>query len=128
MVALKQIIARTGLSETDAKTYLEMAEDRVRLYLNYSDDEDVSRFTPAIADIACLLYERQQAITTAQQAWMQTAGMSSKSYSEGPVSVHETYASWDGGASATVTASYEAQIQNTLNTIARFRRVRVVKC
>lgn len=128
MVALKQIMLRTGLDETEAKKYLQLAEDRVRLYLAYQDDEDVSAFASVIADVGSLLYERQQAMQTAQQAWMQTAGMSSKSYSEGPVSVHETYANYEGGASAAVSASYETQINQSLQSIARYRRVRVVKC
>ena len=126
---IKVIIARTGLTDTEARSYLQQAEDRVRLYLAYQEDEDLSPFSSVLADIACSLYDKQEAVNTAQQAWIQSAGLNSKSYSEGPVSVSETYATYGGGgAGAVVAKSYEEQIQGQLNTIARFRRVRVVKC
>lgn len=126
MAPLKEIVSRTGLSDSDAKNYLSMAEDRVRLYLNYSDDEDVARFSAALADIAVSLYDRKTATDKAKESYMATAGMTGKSYSEGPVSVHENYGNSDGWAG--VSAAYDAEIQNALNSIARFRRVRVVIC
>ena len=126
MAALKEIAARTGLSETDARTYLKMAEDRVRLYLNYEDAEDISRFSSVIADIGVSLYDKTEAVKAAQTAWIQTAGLCGESYSEGPVSVHETYA--NGAGSATVAAGFDTQINQSLQSIARYRKVRVVKC
>lgn len=126
MAPLKEIIARTGLSDSDAKNYLSMAEDRVRLYLNYSDDEDIARFSSALADIAVSLYDKKTATDKAKETYMTTAGMTGKSYTEGPVSVHENYGTADGWAG--VSAAYDAEIQNALNTLARFRRVRVVTC
>lgn len=126
MAALKEIAARTGLSEAEARVYLVMAEERVRLYLAYEEDEDLTRFSSVIADVAVMLYDKNRAAKATQEALLETAGMSGKSYTEGPVSVHETYAGSDGGAS--VTAAFDTQIKNTLNSIARFRKVRVVKC
>ena len=61
MAPLKEIVARTGLSDSDARTYLSMAEDRVRLYLGYEDDDDVSRFSAVLADIAVSLYDKKTA-------------------------------------------------------------------
>ena len=128
MAALKEIMARTGLSDSDAKTYLGMAEDRVRLYLNYEDDEDISRFSSVIADIGVTLYDKQTAVTAAQTKWIANAGLSGKSYSEGPVSVSETFANASGSAGAAVAAGYDTQITQSLQSISRYRKVRVVKC
>ena len=126
MAPLKEIVMRTGLSDSDAKTYLSMAEDRIRLYLNYNDDEDISRFSSALADIAVSLYDKKTATDKAKETYLQTAGMTGKSYTEGPVSVHETYGTADGWAG--VSAAYDAEIKTALNSLARFRRVRVVTC
>lgn len=128
MAALKEIVARTGLSETEARSYLNMAEERVRLYLNYEEDEDLSRFSSVLADYATTLYEKRTAVQTAQQAWLVNAGMESKTYTEGPVSVHETYASAAGSAGASVAAAYDEALKTTLQSIARYRRGRVIKC
>lgn len=129
MAPLKIVLARTGLTEADARQYISMAEDKVRLYLAYRDDEDISTFGSVIADVACSLHEKHEAVKAANAAWIQTAGLASKSYSEGPVSVSETYANYSGGGGGAIVAqSYDAQIQDQLNTIARYRRVRVVKC
>ena len=128
MAPLKEIISRTGLSESDARTYLKRAEDRVRLYLNYEEDEDLTRFSSVLADIGVTLYEKQTATAAAQTAWIANAGLASKSYSEGPVNVHETYAAANGSAGAAVAAAYDTQISQSLQQLSRYRRVRVVKC
>lgn len=125
MVALKEIMARTGLSEGDAKTYVDMAEERVRLYLNYEDEESLTRFSSAISDVAVALYNKTEAVRTAQTAFLANAGISSKSYSEGPVSISENYGN-NGGLS--VSQIYEEEIKSALNSIARYRRARVIKC
>lgn len=124
MVALKEIIAM-GLSESDAKTYEAMAEERIRLYLNYEDNEDISKFSSVIADVAVALYNKTKAVQTAQTAFLANAGVSSKSYSEGPVSVSENYGA-SGGIS--VSQIYDEAIKTSLNSIARFRRARVIQC
>ena len=122
MTAL-QIATARGLTDSE-KIYIDIAEERVRLYLAYKDDEDISPFASVIADIALALRDRQKAITAAQAAY--TAGLTSKSYTEGPVSVHETYGDATGGAE--ISASYDKQVDASLASIARYRRVRVVKC
>jgi len=127
MATLNEVKTRTGLSDGDAEQYIAMAEDRVRLYLNYADSDDISRFSSVISDVACLLYDRQRSIQTAQTSWLQTAGLSGKSYSEGPVSVHETYGGQEGSG-ITVGALYDNQISAVLGTLARWRKARVVKC
>lgn len=126
MTALEALTAR-GLSASDAQQYLAQAEDRVRLYLNYGPDDDLSRFSLVIADIASDLYDKQTAVTAAKTAYIANAGLTGKSYSEGPVSVHENYAAADSGW-ASVGDAYEKQIQGSLNILARYRRVRVVTC
>lgn len=128
MAALKEIVARTGLPETEARSYLTMAEDRVRLYLNYEEDEDLSRFSSALADVAVTLYDKRTAVQAAQTAWIANAGVESKQYQEGSVSVRETYAGASGSAGASVAASYDLQLQDTLQSLARYRRARVIKC
>lgn len=126
MATLKEIIARTGLSESDAKQYMRMAEDKIRLYLAYREDEDISMFSSAISDVAVLLHQKKTAVDTAQARWLLTAGLDSKQYTEGQVSIRETYAGANGSAGATVSQAYDEQIQSTLNTIQRYRRARIV--
>lgn len=126
MAALKEIAARTGLSEAEARVYLVMAEERVRLYLAYEEDDDLTRFSSVIADVAVILHDKRKAVNAANAAFLASAGMESKSYSEGPVTVHETYANYSGGVA--VSQSFDTQISNALQSIARYRRVRVVKC
>ena len=128
MATLKEIIARTGLSESEAKTYMNMAEDRVRLYLAYKEDEDISQFSSVISDVAVSLYEKQNAVRVAQEKWLENAGKESTQYQEGPVSVRETYAGSSESAGASVGVAYDSIINNSLHTIARYRKVRVVTC
>lgn len=128
MVALKVITTRTGLTEAEAAPYLAMAEDRVRLYLGYAATEDISFAGSAVAEIAIALVEAGKANAAAAKAYGQTGGMTSRSYTEGPVSVKETYADSAASYSAAITAAYDVQIEKSLQTLARFRRVRVVKC
>lgn len=123
MTALEKFTARTGSND---EQYLEMAEDKVRLYLNYTEDDDLSFFSSIVVEIAITLYEKKQAVQVVQTSFIQRAGLSSKSYSEGPVSVSESYS--DKTAGAEISAVYDNAIKELLNSIARYRRVRVVTC
>ena len=88
MTALELFTARTGSND---EQFVTLAEDKVRLYLNYLDEDDLTRFSSTVGEIAVLLYEKKQAVQAVQTAFIQRAGLSSKSYSEGPVSVSESY-------------------------------------
>lgn len=123
MTALELFTARTGSND---EQFVTLAEDKVRLYLNYLDEDDLTRFSSTVGEIAVLLYEKKQAVQAVQTAFIQRAGLSSKSYSEGPVSVSESYS--DTNAGAGVSAVYDNSIKDTLNTLARYRKVRVVTC
>ena len=123
MTAL-QIAKARGLTEEE-KIYIDIAEERVRLYLAYKEDEDLTPFAAVIADIALSLKDRQKAVSAAQTAFLSGAGIKSKSYTEGPVSVSETYGDASGGAE--IASAYDKQVDQSLAEIARYRRVRVVK-
>ena len=122
MTALELFTARTGSND---EQFVTLADDKVRLYLNYTD-EDLTRFSSTVGEIAILLYEKKQAVQAVQTAFIQRAGLSSKSYSEGPVSVSESYS--DTNAGAGISAVYDNSIKEILNTLARYRKVRVVTC
>ena len=123
MTALELFTARTGSND---EQFVTLAEDKVRLYLNFSDEDDLTRFSSTVGEIAVLLYEKKQTVQAVQTAFIQRAGLSSKSYSEGPVSVSESYS--DTTAGAGISAVYDNSIKDTLNTLARYRKVRVVTC
>lgn len=123
MVSLKEIQLRTEMSESDARLYQDMAGDRVRLFLGYKPDEDITRFSAVISDIAVLLYQKHTEQQAAQKAWIDNAGVQSRHLTEGNVSVNETYAV--AGGTSEIGEAYETRMTATLQTLARYRRVHV---
>lgn len=102
---------------TDAETiasYVELAEARVRAYLNYEPSDDISKFKYTTADIAITLYNEDTAIKQAE-ANPSSSNLSAESFSEGGVNTSYTYK----GAS-NVKAEYESSVANLLNDLKPF--------
>lgn len=100
----------------DGDDWIAMAEDAVRAYLRYSEDESLDRFAFAVADIAVTYYQMDQAVKAAEVQ----PGVKSESFTEGKVSVKQDYLS-----SAEMSAQYETKVQTALADLKRFRRAHV---
>ena len=103
MTAKQIFIARTNVDADVAARYVRIAESRVRSYLHYGEDGDVSGFSDAVAQIAMYLYQEDQARARIDEL----GGMSSESFSEGGVSVRNEY-----GKTTELVAGYEALINH----------------
>ena len=114
MTAREIVTRRTAMDSDVASTYVRIAESRVRSYLHYEDDDDLSGFSPVIADIAILLWDEDKARTAAEAA-KNSADLSSESFSEGGVSVSKNYRS-----GFEVGGAYENMIAQKLATLSDF--------
>lgn len=114
MTAREIVTMRTAMESDVASAYVRMAEGRVRSYLHYQEDDDVSGFNAVIADIAILLYDEDKARTASSAAYG-TAELESESFSEGGVSVRKDYRSgYD------VAGAYEDMIAKKLSGLSAF--------
>lgn len=111
MTAKQIFIARTNVDADVAARYVRIAESRVRSYLHYGEDGDVSGFSDAVAQIAMYLYQEDQARARIDEL----GGMSSESFSEGGVSVRNEY-----GKTTELVAGYEALINQVLSGLSRY--------
>ena len=117
MTAVEIIVLRTGMTAEKATQYAALAEQKVREYLRYDTDEDVSRFASTVADVAVLYYQRDT-----QVAALGTASLlKSASFSEGGVSESKTYLT-----AGELFEVYEARADKVLDGIMRYRRAHVV--
>lgn len=95
------------------------AEETLRNYLRYDGEEDdISRFSSAIIDLACAINTLQKM----EQTHIDTAGVKSESYAEGSVSVRKDYGSLQDMAEA-----HNKKINSILETLKPYRRGHVVK-
>lgn len=106
--AITIVMKRTAITEEDASYYVELAEARVRLYLNLDANTDVEKYVFAISDIATLLYQ----IDASTKQTANSIGFKSESFSEGGVSVSKS-----GLTGAEVREQYEAAIQDVLSNL-----------
>lgn len=118
MTAKQILIARAELEDDVAANYVRMAEGRVRFYLHYRHDEDVSCFSDAIAQIALYLYQEDQVRVTQSE----NGGVSAESFQEGGVSVRNEY-----GRQTDLITGYEKLIGDVLKQIDEFSNTRVVR-
>lgn len=117
MTAREIVIRRTTLEADEASTYVRMAESRVRSYLHYDEDDDLSGFSSVVADIAILMWDEDKARRAAEVSKKDT-DLSSESFSEGGVSVRKDYRSgYD------VAGAYEDMIAKKLSTLSGFIKI-----
>lgn len=114
MTASEIFRLRTGVTND---SYVEMAEQIVREYLNYVDSDPLTYFAPTVGNVAAILYQRDQASANAS-----TAGVKSESFTEGAVSVKTDYLT-----NADMGTSYDNVVQAELDKIRRYRIARIVK-
>lgn len=110
MTVSEIIQLRTDL--TDAETiasYVDLAEQRVRAYLNYEPSDDIERFSYTTADVAITLYNEDQAI---KQAAASPSNLSAESFSEGGVSTSYTYKGTDS-----MKSEYEKTVASILSDL-----------
>ena len=117
MTAIEIVELRTGATSEEAGKYVSLADGMVREFLRYDEEESISRFSSTVAEVAGALYLADKARAAAQAG----GAMKSQSFSEGGVSVSETY--FSGGEAQ---ASYLSQAGEALGKIARYRRANVV--
>lgn len=102
---------------TNARFYIELAENEVRNYLNIPEDEDIGQFSHVIGEVGVLLYKRDETIEKASQ----NAGTQSESYSEGGVSESIKYKDIES-----IHQDYQDAIKKKLNTLNHYRRVQIL--
>ena len=112
------IMSLTGITdEVEAAALQERAEGEIRLYLNYTEEDSVQRFSSAIIDIACTLNDQQKAEREAALH----GGLKSESFSEGGVSTKMEYIEF-----GTVSSSYKERIGHSLEYLKPYRRGHVL--
>ena len=113
-------------SPADLRYYATMAESEIRAYLGYAEEMSLDRFSAVVGEIACLIIDRESAVQAATSSALSAGGVQSESYSEAGVSRSVTYGG--GGAGAAAREAYDSVIRQKLqNSLARYRRARVVK-
>lgn len=121
MTAVEMMMKRMGLNEDTAAYYVDIAENRVLIYLDankrpapkthkkkHDIDEYMRKHVFKIFEIASLYYQMDQSTKNAESS----LGYSSHSYSEGGVSVSET-----GMTGSKITDEYEHRILNVLHNL-----------
>ena len=116
MTAQEIFAQRTGTEVDKASFYTGLAESKVREYLCYGDEDDLSKFSTTTADVAVLYYQRDAQVQT-----LGSAPLKSESFTEGAVSQSKTYLT-----AGDIYASYDAQAESVLSGIRRYRRAHVV--
>ena len=102
LIIKKEIMMkRTGVGEEDADFYIEMAETKVRTYLNLEPEADISKYSFQVADIATLYWQKDTSVHQSQVS----LGYASESFQEG--NVRHTTASMTGSA---IFATYDAAV------------------
>lgn len=122
MTAFEITKFNTGL-EDDAlvRTLVKQAEARVRQYLGYREDEDVTWAAASTADIATVLYQRLKATQTNISTLTEgSTPVKAESFSEGGVSVSYTY---EGGTE--LIQSFDEQIASILEALKPYQKGRV---
>jgi hypothetical protein len=103
------ITLRTGL--TDAETiasYVDLAEAKIRAYLNYEPSDSIERFSYTVADVAIALYDEDQAMAAAAS----NPALSAESFSEGGVNTSYTYK-----GQGNIQAEYESSVAKLLDSL-----------
>lgn len=113
------IIHNTGITEAEADFYAEVAEMKVRTYLNYSDDDGIDKFTSAIAAIATILYNQEKCLKNLTDN--NNSIVKSESFSEGSVSVNKSYLT-----NADISDNSESQINTELQKLKQYRKIKVL--
>ena len=119
-MTISEIIkVRAEMTDEEITSYVELAEARVRSYLNYEPTDSIDRFEYITADIAITLYNEDKAL---KQAAVNPSNLSAESFSEGGVNTSYTYKGQDA-----IKAEYEVQVANLLaelkpyiNRVVRF--------
>jgi len=93
------------LTDDELSIYWRMASDRVRLYLHYSECDDLAQFGSTISSVVGALSERDKTLKYAREAGVQ--GIAKESFSEGGVSVSLDY-------QQDVISGYDKQIEDIL--------------
>ena len=110
MTKLDKLKLRLNITDSSQDALLNMfiedAVDKVRLYLNYRNEESLEAFDGTVIQIATVLYKQ----------FNSSKDVKSESYSEGSVSQSTTYIA---------SAEYDGQIDSLLKGIARYRRLYV---
>ena len=119
MTAQEMFILRTNATAEVAEMYIEMAQQKVREFLRYEAEEDVTKFASAVADVAVLYYQRDQQIQTMNET--ASTGLKSESFTEGAVSASKNYLT-----AGDVFGMYDARTDKVLDGIRRYRRAHVV--
>jgi len=102
------------LTDDELVLYWRLASERVRLYLHYTECDDLSPFGATISSVVGALSERDKTLKYAREAGVQ--GVTKESFSEGGVSVSYDY-------QQDVISSYDRQIDDILtNQLAGYRR------
>lgn len=108
MTATEIVIKRTGMTQEDAEFYVEMAEEKVRAYLNLDPDADLTPYVYQISDIATLYWQKDQSIS--QTKW--SLGYGRETFQEG--SVKHTIATMTGSV---IFSTYDEAVINVLQTL-----------
>lgn len=88
MTAIEIVQRRVGMSADDAGFYVDLAAADVRAYLHLNNSADISPYESAIAKIATLYWQQDQAAASASKSGYY--GVASESFSEGGVSTSHT--------------------------------------
>lgn len=119
MTAAEIIALRTGADEDTAGEYASLAGLKVREFLRYEEDDDITRFTSTVADVGVLYYQRDTQVSALSGT--AATGLKSSSFSEGNVSESKSYLT-----AGDLFEMYDTRADKVLDGIKRYRRAHVV--
>lgn len=120
MTASEILVARYDMNAETAALYAGIAEQELRTFLNYEEEEDLGRFATTVASIAASYRAKDLAVRSGASA--DSVPVKSESFSEGGVSVSKTYL-----AGGDLYTYYDDAIAKDLDSVKRYRRARVVR-
>lgn len=124
MGTIDRIKLRLGISDNTQDDLLNdlitEGEQRLRLYLNYKESDNLEPFTATLIKIVVMLHKQEKVY---EQMIQQGKDVKSESYSEGSVSQSVTYMT--SGDYQEQIEGFNQQIEKYLDEIARYRKVYV---